>query len=108
MRQKTAVMTSRIFKWSGLAQIRKQSTFLRHEDLFKDQEAWLVWLRDKFRLKPKPGFPNKVRGCRSRRAETALLNLPYTTVIFCVSDICFRRGAMSNSALYPYSISCQQ
>ena len=81
MHQKTAVITGRIFKWSGSAQIRKQSTFVRHEDLLKDQEAWLVWLRDKFKLKPKPGFPNKVRGCRSRRANSKLI-LPNTTAIF--------------------------
>ena len=86
------MITSSILKRGDLAQIRKQSTFVRHEDLLRNQEAWLVWLRDKFRLKPKPGFPNKVSGCRSRQAQTALLNLPHYTVIFCFSKNSFRRG----------------
>ena len=80
MHEKTAVITGRIFKGGGSVQIRKQSTFVRHEDLLKDQEAWLVWLRDEYKLKPKPGFPNKVRGCRSCGANGTFI-LPNTTVI---------------------------
>ena len=40
-----------------LAQVRRQSLLVRHEDLLANTEGWLSMLRKRYRLKAKPAFP---------------------------------------------------
>ena len=43
-----------------LAQVRRQSLLVQHEDCLANTESWLSMLRKKYRLKAKPAFPAQV------------------------------------------------